>query len=47
MALKIEEYDTIKELREKIRYTKDGRYQLRLNTIVILPQENQTTFSKV
>jgi len=35
MALKIEEYDTIKELREKIRYTKDGRYQLRLNTIVL------------
>ena len=35
MALKIKEHDTIEELREKIRYTKDGRYQLRLNTIVL------------
>lgn len=38
MAIKIKEYDTIEELRREARDTIDGRYQLRLNTIILAKQ---------
>jgi transposase len=38
MALKLENHNTIKELKQEWRKAIDGRYQLRLNTIILLKE---------
>ena len=38
MAIKIIEHNTIEELKREVRDTVDGRYQLRLNTIILAKQ---------
>ena len=42
MAIKIIEHDTIEELKREARDTVDGRYQLRLNTIILAKQGVKT-----
>ena len=43
MANKLENYDSKKELREEIRKTKNGRYELRLRVILMLKEEYSPT----
>jgi len=38
MSLKIIEYDTEEELKKEIRNTQNGRYQFRLNAIVLIKE---------
>ena len=42
MAIKIIEHNTIEELKREVRKTVDGRYQLRLNTIILAKQGLKT-----
>lgn len=36
MALKLENHNTLEELKKEMRKSTDGRYQLRINTIILL-----------
>ena len=40
MAIKIKEHETIEELKKEIRESVDGRYQLRLRTILLAREGN-------
>ncbi len=42
MAIKIIEHNTIEELKREVRDTVDGRYQLRLNTIILAKEGLKT-----
>lgn len=39
MAIKIEEHNSIDELRKEVRHSTDGRYQLRLNSIILAKEK--------
>ena len=38
MALKLENHNTLEELKQEMRKAIDGRYQLRVNTILLLKE---------
>jgi len=43
MALKIENHNTLKELKQEMRKATDGRYQLRINTIILLKEGEKSS----
>ncbi len=43
MALKLQDHNTLKELRQEMRKTTDGRYQLRVHTIVLLKEGERSS----
>ncbi len=43
MALKLQEHNTLKELKQEMRKATDGRYQLRVNTIILLKEGEKSS----
>ncbi len=43
MALKLENKNTLQELKQEMRKATDGRYQLRVNTIVLLKEGEKSS----
>lgn len=41
MNIKLADYNTIEELQYEARWSKDGRYQLRVNTIILVKQREK------
>ncbi len=43
MALKLKNHNTLQELKQEMRKATDGRYQLRVNTIVLLKEGRRSS----